>query len=139
MGYALMRAKLALASKMTADQGFLDGEDQKTILSFVIYGDPLASSKDIKEITKPIVRVATSPVIKTISDSRPDMIINQDEMPNEILSKVRKVIKSYMPGMEEGKWRLARFWVSFNQLQTRQLIKRIPWKQLNKANAMWLP
>jgi len=42
-------------------------------------------------------------VIKTISDSRPDMIINQDEMPNEILSKVRKVIKSYMPGMEEGK------------------------------------
>jgi len=103
VGYALMRAKLALASKMTVDQGFLDGEDQKTILSFVIYGDPLASSKDIKEITKPIVRVATSPVIKTISDSRPDMIINQDEMPNEILSKVRKVIKSYMPGMEEGK------------------------------------
>lgn len=103
VGYALMRAKLALASKMTADQGFLDGEDQKTILSFVIYGDPLASAQDIKEITKPIVRVATSPVIKTISDSRPDMIIKQDEMPNEILAKVRKVIKSYMPGMEEGK------------------------------------
>jgi len=103
VGYALMRAKLALASKMTADQGFLDGEDQKTILSFVIYGDPLASSKDIKEMTKPIVRVATSPVIKTISDSRPDMIIKQDEMPNEILDKVRKVIKSYVPGMEEGK------------------------------------
>jgi hypothetical protein len=103
VGYALMRAKLALASKMTADQGFLDGEDQKTILSFVIYGDPLASSKDIREMTKPIVRVATSPVIKTISDSRPDMIIKQDEMPNEILDKVRKVIKSYVPGMEEGK------------------------------------
>lgn len=102
VGYALMRAKLALASKMTADQGFLDGEDQKTILSFVIYGDPLASAKDIKEVTKPIVRVASSPVIKTISDSRPDMIIKQDEMPNEILSKVRKVIKSYIPGMEEG-------------------------------------
>lgn len=102
-GYALMRAKLALASKMTADQGFLDGEDQKTILSFVLYGDPLASSRDIKEITKPIVRVATSPELKAISDNRGDLIIGQDQMPNEILDKVRKVIKSYVPGMEEGK------------------------------------
>lgn len=102
-GYALMRAKLALASKMTADQGFLDGEDQKTILSFVLYGDPLASARDIKEMTKPIVRVATSPELKTIGDNRGDLVIGQDQMPNEILDKVRKVIKSYMPGMEEGK------------------------------------
>ncbi len=101
-GYALMRAKLALASKMTSDQGYLDGEDQKTILSFVLYGDPLASCRDIKEITKPIVRVATSPELKTISDKHDDFIMLQEEMPNEILEKVKKVIKSYIPGMEEG-------------------------------------
>jgi len=33
-GYALMRAKLDLASSMVQSQGYLDGEDQKTLLSF---------------------------------------------------------------------------------------------------------
>ena len=32
VGYALMRAKLTLAQEMTRLQGFLDGEDQKTLL-----------------------------------------------------------------------------------------------------------
>ena len=40
LGEALRQAKQALAQEMLARQGYLDPEDQKTILSFVLYGDP---------------------------------------------------------------------------------------------------
>ena len=40
-GEALMQAKIGLVKEMTQRQGFLDGEDQKTLISFVLYGDPL--------------------------------------------------------------------------------------------------
>ncbi|MCX6071751.1 MAG: C25 family cysteine peptidase, partial [Chloroflexi bacterium] len=40
-GEALRRAKLDLAAEMVKRQGYLDGEDQKTLISFVLYGDPL--------------------------------------------------------------------------------------------------
>lgn len=102
VGYALMRAKLALAKKMTEDQGYLDGEDQKTILSFVLYGDPLAASVNIKEVTKPAIRPTTTPELKTISDSREELIVAASEMPTEILDKIRKVISSYLPGLDDA-------------------------------------
>ncbi|HOZ38313.1 MAG TPA: hypothetical protein PLH64_06150 [Anaerolineaceae bacterium] len=102
VGYALMRAKLALAKKMTEDQGYLDGEDQKTILSFVLYGDPLTSSANIKEVSKPAIRPTITPELKTISDSREELIVAASEMPTEILDKVRKVISSYLPGLDDA-------------------------------------
>ena len=39
-GDAFLQAKTAFARTMMAEQGFLDPEDQKTLLSFVLYGDP---------------------------------------------------------------------------------------------------
>ena len=40
-GEALRRAKIYLSTEMDRRQGYLDGEDQKTLISFVLYGDPL--------------------------------------------------------------------------------------------------
>jgi len=40
LGEALRQAKQALAQDMLTCQGYLDPEDQKTILSFILYGDP---------------------------------------------------------------------------------------------------
>lgn len=40
VGEALLYAKVSLAREMQQRQGYLDGEDQKTLLSFVLYGDP---------------------------------------------------------------------------------------------------
>jgi hypothetical protein len=40
LGEALRLAKLGLAQEMTRRQGYLDGEDQKAILSFTLFGDP---------------------------------------------------------------------------------------------------
>ncbi len=46
VGEALRQAKLKLATEMHRRQGYLDGEDQKTLISFVLYGDPLYSPID---------------------------------------------------------------------------------------------
>ena len=101
-GYSLMQAKLALAKKMTADQGYLDGEDQKTILSFVLFGDPLATAKNIKEVTKPAIRPTLTPELKTISDSPEELVVAADEMPSEILGQIKTVIKNYLPGLDDA-------------------------------------
>jgi hypothetical protein len=102
-GYALMRAKINLAKSMTQNQGYLDGEDQKTILSFVLYGDPLASKAGLKKLAKPKIRPAKSPVIKTLSDSREETIVKPSEMPAEIKAQVQKVINSYLPNLGDAK------------------------------------
>ncbi len=40
VGDALVYARARMAQEMQERQGYLDGEDQKTLLSFVLYGDP---------------------------------------------------------------------------------------------------
>jgi len=102
VGYALMRAKLALASRMTQTQGYLDGEDQKTILSFVLYGDPLANKESLRNIPKPLLRPSKTLIIKTISDSHEEMVVSPEEMPDEILENVKKVISAYLPGLDNA-------------------------------------
>ncbi|MEL7645676.1 MAG: hypothetical protein AAGU04_05360 [Anaerolineaceae bacterium] len=102
VGYALMRAKLTLASRMTQAQGYLDGEDQKTILSFVLYGDPLANKESMRNIPKPLLRPSKTLVIKTISDSHEEMVVSPEEMPDEILDNVKKVISAYLPGLDNA-------------------------------------
>lgn len=40
LGEALRQAKLGLSQEMLRRQGYIDTEDQKAVLSFVLYGDP---------------------------------------------------------------------------------------------------
>ena len=101
VGYALMRAKLALASHMTQTQGYLDGEDQKTILSFVLYGDPLASKESLRSIPS-LCCARQNPGNQTISDSHEEMVVSPEEMPDEILENVKKVISAYLPGLDNA-------------------------------------
>lgn len=102
VGYALLRSKLNLAREMTDRQGYLDGEDQKTILSFVLLGDPLATLQDFSHIAKPLLRPKAQPKLNTISDSTDEVIENQEAMPKEILSEVRKVVSAYLPGLTDA-------------------------------------
>src|SRR5690606_29217812 len=81
---------------------YLDGEDQKTILSFVLYGDPLASKDSLRSIPKPLLRPSKNLVIKTISDSHEEMVVSPEEMPDEILENVKKVISAYLPGLDNA-------------------------------------
>jgi len=105
-GYALMQAKLNLVEEMTRKQGFLDGEDQKTILSFILFGDPLALHDGIKSMPKPILRVKSHADVKTISDSDMEPDDNKDHLPNGVSKEVEKIVRSYLPGLQNAEMKL---------------------------------
>ncbi|KAA3648659.1 MAG: hypothetical protein DWQ07_00230 [Chloroflexi bacterium] len=99
-GEALRRAKIYLARQMHRRQGYLDGEDQKTLISFILYGDPLAQPLPNGKGSKSIQRSQQAPSVKTICD-RSDGPEGMP-VPNEVLYSVKKIVKSYLPGMENA-------------------------------------
>lgn len=98
-GEALRRAKIALAREMHNRQGYLDGEDQKTLISFVLYGDPLSqplgSGQQIKTILRPARPLRH---IKTVCDR-----VRSDDagqpVSTEVDAQVKQVVEKYLPGM----------------------------------------
>ena len=107
-GYALIQAKLNLVEEMTRKQGFLDGEDQKTILSFILFGDPLALHDGIQSMPKPILRVKSHADVKTISDSDMELDFDKDHLPNGVSKEVEKIVKSYLPGLQNAEMKLSK-------------------------------
>jgi hypothetical protein len=102
-GESLRRAKIHLAKEMNRRQGYLDGEDQKTLVSFVLYGDPLA----LPDLTngeaevKSNLRLTYNPeYVKTVCDK-----VNQSHehsIPPEVVRQVKAVVKQYLPGMNDA-------------------------------------
>jgi hypothetical protein len=55
-GEALRQAKIEMIRQMDQEQGYLDGQDQKTLLSFNLFGDPLAQPLKNVKSRKAVVR-----------------------------------------------------------------------------------
>ncbi|MGQ9553305.1 MAG: C25 family cysteine peptidase [Anaerolineae bacterium] len=77
-GQAYLAAKIAFMRAMMTEQGFLDAEDQKTLLSFLLLGDPTLVLSDSHNhhgsaIEQPIAREELPEVVcaRAIPDSRP--------------------------------------------------------------------
>jgi hypothetical protein len=104
-GEAMRRAKVSLAREMHRRQGYLDGEDQKTLISFVLYGDPLAQPlghiRQPKGAHRPdVVRPLKPPrSVKTICDrARQEDLDNP--VPQEVVDHVKSIVEQYLPGMQ---------------------------------------
>ena len=102
-GEALQRAKIQLASEMHERQGYLDGEDQKTLISFVLFGDPLAqistdirTTKHLRRLTFPTLQV------KTVCD-RTEESQQLENMPPEVMARVKQFVATYLPGMSDAR------------------------------------
>jgi hypothetical protein len=103
-GEALRRAKIAMAQTMHRRQGYLDGEDQKTLISFVLYGDPLAQVAADGEMPKRILRAeAGSEAVNAICDRAEGHDFPMQDLPAETLATVKSVVAEYLPGMQESK------------------------------------
>jgi hypothetical protein len=106
-GEALRRAKIQLAKEMHRRQGYLDGEDQKTLISFVLFGDPLAETEGRGRSSKVIIRSLKSPAqVKTICD-RSEEVEVPEPIPPELLNYVKHVVSQYLPGMSDAKVRIS--------------------------------
>ncbi len=104
VGEALRRAKLKLATEMHRRQGFLDGEDQKTLISFVLYGDPLFTPSNIASMPgeKSVIRRTSRPkTMKTVC-ALGECDISPDKMKPGSLKKVKLIVSQYLPGMQDA-------------------------------------
>lgn len=98
-GEALMQARLELVREMTRRQGYLDGEDQKTLISFVLYGDPLAAYDEFRVRTKSPVRPKSFATVKALA-SEPQDAIAPTAVSAEALAQVKRVVAEYLPGAD---------------------------------------
>ena len=105
-GAALQRAKIEMARQMDKRQGYLDGEDQKTLISFVLYGDPLAHVHDTQPNAKRAQRLLPNlSHINIVCDrvNGEDCCYTAANTLRKSLSQVKGVVKYYLPGMAGSK------------------------------------
>lgn len=110
VGFALMNAKISLAKLMVSRQGYLDGEDQKTLLSFILLGDPLAGYAEKPSLPKHMIRLEEMEAMKTITDHDAEPA-TMEGVPAEMVQQVKRVVSKYLPGLSDaelcvrqGKW-----------------------------------
>jgi hypothetical protein len=106
-GESLRRAKITFIREMQTNQGYLDGEDQKTLLSFILYGDPLAHPKiSHNQISKNTVRYEMDETqLNTICDKENGHTHhNHDEtIPEDVMEEVNMIVSKHLPGMKAAK------------------------------------
>ncbi len=104
VGEALRRAKLQLATEMHKRQGYLDGEDQKTLLSFILFGDPLfrPGVESIQVGEKTVIRRQTRPASMKTACARGGKEIDQGQLNEATLKKIDLIVSQYLPGMQEA-------------------------------------
>ena len=108
-GDALVQAKISFVREMNNRQGFLDGEDQKTLISFVLYGDPLTFHAAAPLKPKRVVRYQQQPEVKAISDhfgENPTVKAIDERW----LQYARQAVAPYLPGLDRAE-------ISVNQQQ----------------------
>jgi hypothetical protein len=103
-GEALRRAKIGLVQEMLKRQGYLDGEDQKTLISFVLYGDPLAQPGEKQARWLPAAPVGPNEPIPTVNDSPAEL----DTLQPELMAHVKQAVAHYLPGMDGAETVLSR-------------------------------
>jgi hypothetical protein len=106
VGEALMVAKVELVREMVKRQGFLDAEDQKTLLSFVLYGDPLVGLEVTMKRMKNLTRYKRHAAVKTI-DERPLEEEEASVVSPAVLTQVKEAVASCLPGVESAKVNLS--------------------------------
>jgi hypothetical protein len=112
-GEALQQAKISLVNDMNKRQGYLDGEDQKTLISFVLYGDPLSTLAASGAHPKSMMRPQGHAAVKVISDARGDDTPS-DPVPAELLDQVKDLVDQYLPGLKDADFAMTRQQSMFN-------------------------
>ncbi len=111
-GQALQQAKVAFAKYLDDRQGYLDGEDQKTLISFVYYGDPtlpapleLATAIAPKKAHKTWKDLAMCPLTANAKGADSETLASVSA---DLVSEVRARVSGYLPGMEQASLSVAR-------------------------------
>ncbi|NPA93170.1 MAG: hypothetical protein GXO56_05775, partial [Chloroflexi bacterium] len=105
-GEALRQAKYLYAREMHQRQGFLDGEDQKTLISFVLYGDPLYQpfANGVTLAKGGVLRPQHSVRVQTSSEHIEGDVTH---LPPQVVQQVKALAKAYLPGVNGAQMMVA--------------------------------
>jgi len=108
VGEALRRAKLSLAAEMHRRQGYLDGEDQKTLISFVLFGDPLHSPQMGAAAmgAKSVVRKVTRPTAMKVVCALGGPERKASDLDPIAFDRVKSIVSQYLPGLADASTRV---------------------------------
>ena len=103
-GEALRRAKLGLAAAMHRRQSYLDGEDQKTLISFVLYGDPLYTPgyTPAAQGRKAVFRRSSRPSQMKTACALGGQDLIEGQITSEALGRVKSIVAQYLPGLSDA-------------------------------------
>ncbi len=113
VGESLRNAKIYLAQEMNRKQGYLDGEDQKTLISFILYGDPLATLAKPKKASKGFVRIDIEDTLVAAIESDGEDLTDSD-LPYEVMTQVKSIVEQYLPGLKDPKYSIAKQYLTGN-------------------------
>lgn len=101
-GEALKHAKVNLAREMQERQGYLDGEDQKALISFVLYGDPALPTKAVHAATAvgAVGKGFCPPII-----CRGESEVSTERVSDELVATVKGRIAASLPHMSDAQVR----------------------------------
>jgi hypothetical protein len=111
VGEALRHAKVTLASEMQRREGYLDDEDQKALISFVLYGDPALPITSIHKGTAMGVStdVLCPPIICSggvgVDGSPGQKGLAVTPASDELVARVKARIETSLPHMSHAKVR----------------------------------
>lgn len=92
-GEAFRRARKNLATEIESSSGSLDGEVQKTLLSFVFYGDPLYAIDDDADITDRMQRAKTPRSYELVRERLDSKVAIDFSMAKRIYDEVKEIYK----------------------------------------------
>lgn len=106
-GEALRQAKLGFAAEMNRRQNYLDPEDQKTLISFILIGDPLHGSEagSGKQAKRGIVRRQKPVEPIRILRAKDDLLENGTVPSENVQMSLKKAMHRYLPGMSDSRLR----------------------------------
>lgn len=96
-GDALLQARVDLAREMNRRQGYLDAEDQKALISFVLYGDPLAAYTGFLTQNKGTSRLKEHAPVKTVEEHD---VSEMQAISGEVLKQAKILASEYLPGAD---------------------------------------
>jgi hypothetical protein len=119
VGEAFLQAKISLVQEMNQRQGYLDGEDQKTLISFVLYGDPLVTLNEKGSKQKSLIRPREYPTVKTINDHSAQEI-ETEKVSIDLVAQTKKIVQQYLPAYQDAE-------IQYSQYNPSTLIATNPY------------
>jgi tetratricopeptide (TPR) repeat protein len=97
LGDALLQAKIDFTQEMYRRQGYLDGDDMKTLIEFVLYGDPLATVSPAKSAAQPHTMAAEVPVPPLLCEKHAKSVALH-HLSGNLVSRVRRSLSWLQQG-----------------------------------------